>query len=549
MGSYGSDGYTFLLSPLNKQQFANDLYSLQQDNFFDVATRGVFLEFNLWNMNMGAYTVVRVAIEVSSSGTAKSSSRVLVITQDKLEPGGLGSTGEWLPLIGLAILLLFVVWYVVEEFFEAKDTGWRYFLDPWNVMDWVNILLLVVSILLRVSVFAKAVSISLGVGELGNNAVFTNLQGFAQESAQFRTVNAFNAVILWVKCAKYIGFFPYLQTVVRTIGSALSFLVPLLILVFFVLFGYVTAFHVAFGSDMREISTFWGAFLFLIRSFLRDVDMMPIYKISPLFGAFMILGFYVVVLLVGFNVLFAIIADEMRRQRAQEKVREADRIAGKEIDNEDVEDPIGEFFRLIKSMLYRCAKMHPCFKWVLTFGGCIAKVPPPDPAEKKEVAEPDSTGTDIVRARPTYRDSVAQNLQAKDEGSRKFSIWDQEEPESPKGGTRSTSLARKSIGSVASAGDFGEVAVQEEKMLYRPDRPVSEFTSKEVLQSVDQMAGRLLSRIQSMGIEMRAEASGVCETLGAVHAAVEKLSEKLDRIQEGQTEALKTLEERGGITT
>merc|ERR1719271_1343935 len=104
-----------------------------------------------------------------------------------------------------------------------------------------------------------------------------------------RLANAFNAVILWVKCAKYIGFVPFLRVVLSTILSAMTLLAPLIVLVVVAFIGYVTVYHVAFNTYLVQVSSFWSTSLFLGRAFLRDLDLMPLFRVSPFFASFMIL--------------------------------------------------------------------------------------------------------------------------------------------------------------------------------------------------------------------------------------------------------------------
>merc|ERR1719318_1339058 len=82
------------------------------------------------------------------------------------------------------------------------------------------------------------------------------------------------------------------------------------------LLGFVHAFTIAFGEFIPNFATFDQACVTLARSFLRDVDFFPIYNVSPKYGAIMILVFYVVIMLVGLNVFFAILASAISDNKA-----------------------------------------------------------------------------------------------------------------------------------------------------------------------------------------------------------------------------------------
>merc|ERR1719316_1037189 len=62
-------------------------------------------------------------------------------------------------------------------------------------------------------------------------------------------------------------------------------------------------------------------------------------------------------------------------------------------------------------------------------------------------------------------------------------------------------------------------------------RPVSSFKAKEVMQSVEHMAGRILSRVQGMGIEIRSEVLDVYEKMAMMDLAVSELTRRAKVIE------------------
>jgi hypothetical protein len=69
-------------------------------------------------------------------------------------------------------------------------------------------------------------------------------------------------------------------------------------------------------------------------------------------------------------------------------------------------------------------------------------------------------------------------------------------------------------------------------------RPVSSFKAREVMQSVEHMAGRVLSRIQGMGIEIRSEVLDVYEKMAMMDLAVSELSRRAKLIETEQEHAM-----------
>jgi len=78
-----------------------------------------------------------------------------------------------------------------------------------------------------------------------------------------------------------------------------------------------------FAGVISEFRTVDGGFVFLLRSVVADIDVMPIYEASPIYGAFLILLFLIVIIFVGLNVFFSIMAATLMEE-AYSKNRETD---------------------------------------------------------------------------------------------------------------------------------------------------------------------------------------------------------------------------------
>ena len=71
--------------------------------------------------------------------------------------------------------------------------------------------------------------------------------------------------------------------------------------------GFTLCFIVLFGDVLRDLSSFDKAFFFLARSFVADINVLPIYDVSPVTGGLLVLSFYIVMIVVGVNIFFSII--------------------------------------------------------------------------------------------------------------------------------------------------------------------------------------------------------------------------------------------------
>merc|ERR1712151_649815 len=159
-------------------------------------------------------------------------------------------------------------------------------------------------------------------------------------------MGALNSALVWLKCAKYMRKVPIVKELIRKIWTSLELFVPFLFMFALAFIGFVIAYNVGFGDKIMSLSTFSGALVYLARAFLRDVKLMPAYDITPMFGAMMILLFYVSLVLVGVTVVNAIFCDAIYRGKFAKKKKKVN-LFREEEQEEEIEihegEPVEEF--------------------------------------------------------------------------------------------------------------------------------------------------------------------------------------------------------------
>jgi len=475
---YSPGGFSQIL-PTNRTNALRQLVSLRNDNFLGQPTRAVFIDFTVWSTNLGAYAVSRLLFEFGPSGAAEVTIRVLVLTERSLKIGGLGQTSDILSVVLIFVNMSFVVWYMFEEiYYEMREKKWTYLLDFWNYLDWSNLLLLLAAFALRLFVFIEAAGTDIGTAELTNLDSYTNMQRMAEMVETIRTLNAFNAVILTIKMTKYTQHLPYLKDLINTIWDAFNMFLPFLVMFGIAFLGFVIAFNIGFGDKIAEFSTFGGALVYLARTFLRDVDLMPAYHITPIFGASMILVYYVAIVLVGVNVLFAIMAETMYRAREEAKHKKRDKL--------HADEPVEEFGRIVMN-------------WIRGF----------------------------VRKR--LGRSRRQERRAGTPGPRVLALAD-------------ANKARPALMGQPSMLSLGVTDVDETEYGEREFTKNPGLTSEKLLTSIEHMSGRVLGTVQEVNIEIRSELHGICERVAQMQMAVEELTSRTESVRTDQADALKRYE-------
>ncbi|EER20633.1 conserved hypothetical protein [Perkinsus marinus ATCC 50983] len=272
--TYPPGGYMVQL-PTDPDDYDRRTELLQIANFVDLSTRAVFLEMGVWNNNLGLFGVVLVTIEFSPSGLVSPEVHVTTLQPRVfLTPEGIGSIGEWMTTFGEVIVVMFMLYYVAEAATELAKARWKYFNDSCNT-----------------------------------------------HHVHHRIRN--DIVSIFLKLFKFIAPLPHIKLLLKSLRGGCRQWGAFIVLFVTTFVAFVTAFNVAFGASINELSTFGKTFLFLSRGFLRDADLNLIYAERPVVGTVAVLFYVVVVYFLLANQMFAIIlaglSDEVSNGRGIEE--------------------------------------------------------------------------------------------------------------------------------------------------------------------------------------------------------------------------------------
>ncbi|CAK9048878.1 Polycystin-2 [Durusdinium trenchii] len=147
-------------------------------------------------------------------------------------------------------------------------------------------ILLLVGFTMRMLLFSDAANANVGIEQLSNKESFQNISALAAAATTVRVLNAFNCVLLWGKVTKYLRHLPLVKGLIRTVWDAFDLFLPFLIMFCVGMVGFVMAFNVGFGDKVAELSNFSTSAVYLCRAFLKDVQLMPVcaYTAVPWFA-------------------------------------------------------------------------------------------------------------------------------------------------------------------------------------------------------------------------------------------------------------------------
>lgn len=488
LARYNSGGYIEYLAT-NKIDALAKVQELKADGFLGPATRAVFVDFTVWSSNWATYAVVTLVFEFGPSGRVTQIAEVLILPSRSVTFGGQGQPMDIFVIILFFSINLFVLWYIYEEGREILENKFDYFKDIWNILDWTNLFLIVAGFAIRVDLWRMADSLDIGAAHMENKDSWINLRNAARNNELVIVLNSCNCLLFWFKIVKYLQHVPIVRGLVAAIFFAAEFLGPFLFMFFIVLIGFALAFNIGFGDKLLELSTFDRSFIYLSRAFVRDVTLIRAYDLAPLFGAMMILVFYVSMLLVVVNTIFAIMADAIMESYHKKP----------EPDNGLRENqPVEEVWDLIM------AKVKPCTD---ALGRLLSGL---------FVDDDDSSRSDSKST------SAASSGAGADGGM---------EPSGLKHLPDRMESKAKSL-------RFGGAAIEDgrsSRSSYSNDSSLEKRPSKKMLmRAIEHMAGKVISEVSIIGIEIRAELHEITERIAHMQQAVQTLTRRLDDLQHEQ---------------
>lgn len=336
MATYSAGGYMKALTA-DYNTSEQLVRKMESNEFISAATRAVFFDFTIYNFNLGLYAVCQLAFEVAPSGLWMKTFDVEVLIQRHLTPIGNREGGDWIALVTEVILMLFVLRYLLEEAsefigFEKVGNGLKrpvikmdYFADGWNIVDWLNLVLMIVALGLRMQTWGLGNGLEVYIGDPSGAdlSTFTDLSAVAANVRSIHKLTAFNMVLTWFKGVKYINVLPYISTFMQTVSMSGQSLGSWIVVLSTVLFGFVLAYYVAFGEQMETFRTPWKAFIFLTRSLLGNADFSDIYNSAPFLGGLLIILFILGMLFIIMNLFYAIMISALADAKHEEDTKSA----------------------------------------------------------------------------------------------------------------------------------------------------------------------------------------------------------------------------------
>ncbi|KAH9091325.1 hypothetical protein LEN26_018737 [Aphanomyces euteiches] len=279
------------------------LEELRENKFWDLATRAIFIDLNVYNPHCDVVAVVRLFLEQTDGGGLTSTATIR-----PFRPYSMFKSGASVGLIVECVLYLVVLHHASVAFRRVRTVGIKYYAVRANIVNDINIVFFFVVLALRVLIYTS-------LPHEFNDEEYINLRSSANYDYMARGVNSVNCFLSVLKVFKYLSFIPTFRVLTSTVSGAVEELMGLFVMIAILLFGGSLAFTIAFGTLLRHYSVLINSFYALMGIFTLKFDAEEIYDGNRVLGPLFFLCFVSLIILVIMHMLIACFANAYIQQK------------------------------------------------------------------------------------------------------------------------------------------------------------------------------------------------------------------------------------------
>ena len=273
--TYNGGGYVADLG-YNKDTASKVIRELRAHNWIDERTAALFVEFTLFDPSTSLFCYVRNIYELLPTGQAVTSVEVRALS---LYPSPNPNYQSFYEVCQLLFLIVIVVFFIAEiiKCFRQK----RYFHQVWN---WVELLLLAVSLAAVVVSFFKGKYTSLFVKEIRTNPYETFSSDFIARLMDVETLLLSLAIfIITLKLLRLIRFNPHICQMQGTLESSAKSIMSFSVMFAVVGVAFSQFGNLCFGADVADFASFSDSLrVVLSMSVGKSIDSKGLHQKNPI---------------------------------------------------------------------------------------------------------------------------------------------------------------------------------------------------------------------------------------------------------------------------
>ncbi|XP_007991951.3 polycystin-1-like protein 3 [Chlorocebus sabaeus] len=305
--TYSGGGYAVKLGR-NSSTAARVLQHLEQRHWLDQRTKGLFVEFVVFNANVNLFCVVILMLESSDVGAFFTSVRLESFTSLQMSKKGFA----W-SIISQVIYYLLVCYHAFIQGCRLKRQKWRFFTERRNILDTSIILISFIILGLDMK------SISLLRKDMAryrdDRDRFISFHEAVKVNSAATHLVGFLVLLATVQLWNLLRHSPRLRVISRTLSRAWDEVVGFLLIILILLTGYAVAFNLLFGCSISDYRTFFSSAVTVVGLLIGISHQEEVIDLDPVLGTFLILTSVILMVLVVINLFVSAILMAFGKER------------------------------------------------------------------------------------------------------------------------------------------------------------------------------------------------------------------------------------------
>jgi hypothetical protein len=297
---YGTRGHTVDV-PLHLGEASEKLEEMRAGRWVDEATRGVSVETVWHNANIGLTSYLRFHVDISPGGRYQTS-----IFSQSLRLFPYETSWDYIRA-GLEIIFcLILCFYILKEVQECREDGLKVYFSSWeNIFEVMNLSLYVY----QVSYWALFILSERNVFGAEKPSEYVDITALLRTFAMAQNAASMNIVWSFVKVFKYLQVQPEFLLLWQTIETAMSDIVPFLVVLALFSFGFAFAGHWLFGHTVLPFHSFQNTWSTLLRTLNGGMPLEQMRGALPRSGPLFAVLWILLMVMVLKNLAMAILAE------------------------------------------------------------------------------------------------------------------------------------------------------------------------------------------------------------------------------------------------
>jgi hypothetical protein len=277
VNTYKGGGYTFNFRRDPRVTSAK-LAEMADANWLDVRTRGIFVEFTLYNANVNLYGSVIMLIEFLATGGPVFTQEVKVFRLTSY----VGSFGIIVVLFQVTYVI-FVLYFFYNVISKLRKLKLSYFKEFWNGLEFCTVIMSVITI----AMFAMKMI-------LGNTAMTVLKESGSGQYVNFVTIGVWDetygfilATVVFLSTIKFINMLKFnrrMTMLTDTVRVATKDLKAFLITFFIYFFAFCQFGYLLFGSQLTDYASFTRTIEALFSFAIGSFDFVAFTTAQPVLG-------------------------------------------------------------------------------------------------------------------------------------------------------------------------------------------------------------------------------------------------------------------------